>query len=67
MAKTSQFYISNVRADDIQRCRESKAGRYPIIITGRRKPVRSARRWPERVEQIAKQAHGKPPYLSADW
>jgi hypothetical protein len=32
----SQFYVSSQEPDmDIRRCRESKSGRFPIIITGR--------------------------------
>jgi hypothetical protein len=32
----SQFYISNAEPEvDVKRCRQSKAGRFPIIITGR--------------------------------
>jgi hypothetical protein len=35
MAETPQFYIGNVRTDDVKRCQESRAGRYPIIVTGK--------------------------------
>ena len=32
----SQFYISNVEPEaDVKRCRESKAGRFRIVITGK--------------------------------
>ena len=32
----SQFYITSAEPDmDVRRCRDSKSGRFPIIITGR--------------------------------